>query len=80
MKTIFELQKALDEVKGDIFDLQMAHPERAEIAKKPKRVATIPMLKKQIGDADTWLTKATDSINEAIHYLENYEEIVEPNL
>jgi hypothetical protein len=80
MKTIFELQEALDDVKGDISDLQMAHPERAEIAKKSKRVAAIPMIKKQISDADTWLIKASDAINEAIHYLENYEEIVEINL
>lgn len=82
MKAIFELQKKIDDVKGDIFELKLYHEERAKkIKESQKQIEYLRALReKQIDQADQWLDKADNALSNAIHYLENYESLIETNI
>ena len=82
MKAIFELQTKIDAVKGDISELKLYHEERAKkIKESQKQIEYLRALReKQIDQADQWLDKADNALSIAIHYLENYESLIETNI
>jgi hypothetical protein len=82
MKKVYEVQNDIDKVKNSIEELKAGHEEAAEKAKGSiKSLSCIKALQeKQINGADVWLDKALTQLDEAIHYLENYETLIETNV
>jgi hypothetical protein len=72
---IDELQKNIDTIKNYIYEMNFHY--QSNFKEKIEAGNWFDKLKaRQYNKAYIWLDKATDSLNEAIHYLENFESTV----